>query len=106
MVELQELKKIYIMQRLTDPMLEKIRPLVSVRRYNDRDVVFREGEEATEFFILYSGLILLEVSASPIMDITIGTIKPGYSFGWSALMQPPAHYTTHAISSGASEVFT
>lgn len=106
MVDLQELKKIYIMQRLTDQMLERVRPLVSIKRYQDRDVVFREGEEAKEFCMLYSGLILLEVSVSPVMDITIGTIKPGYSFGWSAIMPPPAYYTTHAISSGNSEVFT
>jgi len=105
MVELEELKKIFILKRLTDPMLERIKPLVTVKRFRDRDVVFREGEEAMEFHMLYSGLILLEMPIGPVMDITLGTIKPGYSFGWSALMPPPTHYTTHAISSGNSEVF-
>jgi len=89
MVELEELKKIFILKRLTDPMLERIKPLVTVKRFRDRDVVFREGEEAMEFHMLYSGLILLEMPIGPVMDITLGTIKPGYSFGWSALMHHP-----------------
>jgi len=105
MLELKDLKKIFILQRLTDHMLEKLRPFVGVKRFKDRDVVFREGEEAKEFYMVYSGLILLEVSVTPVMDITLGTIKPGYSFGWSAIMPPPSQYTTHAISSGNSEVF-
>ncbi len=104
MVEIDELKNIYIMKRLTDEMLQRIRPLSKMYTYQDRDVIFREGEEAEYFCMLYSGKVLLEVSASPVMDITLGTIYPGYSFGWSALMPPPSYYTTHAISSGQSEV--
>jgi translation initiation factor IF-2 len=45
MVELEELKKIYIMQRLTDQMLERVGPLVTLKRFKDDVREVREGYE-------------------------------------------------------------
>jgi CRP/FNR family cyclic AMP-dependent transcriptional regulator len=103
MVPLEDLKTIYLMQRLTDPLLEKVRPMVESRFYEDRDVIFREGEKAQGFFMLLKGKILLEVQASEAMMIVLGAIKPGYSFGWSGLI-PGEAYTTYAIAAEPSEV--
>ena len=36
--------------------------------------------------------------------MSVGSVKPGYSFGWSALMEE-AIYTTDAICAESSEVF-
>jgi CRP-like cAMP-binding protein len=103
MVPLEDLKTIYLMQRLTDPLLEKVRPMVESRFYEDRDVIFREGEKAQNFFMLLKGKILLEVQASEAMMIVLGAVKAGYSFGWSGLI-PGEAYTTYAIAAEPSEV--
>jgi CRP-like cAMP-binding protein len=103
MVSLEDLKSIYLMQRLPDPLLERVRPMVESRLYEDHDVIFREAEKAQAFFMLLKGKILLEVQASEAMMIVLGAIKPGYSFGWSGLI-PGEAYTTYAIASEPSEV--
>lgn len=103
MIPLEELKKIYLLGRLTDPMLEKVRPILEIQRFEDRQVIFREGDTAKDFYMLLSGKVLLEVQASEAMMIALGSIKPGYSFGWSALL-PGSSYTAYAISAESSEV--
>jgi len=102
-VSTEDIKTIYLLQRLTDPLLEKVRPMIESKFYEDRDVIFREGEKAERFFMLLKGKILLEVQASEAMMIVLGAIKPGYSFGWSGLI-PGESYTTYAIAAEPSEV--
>ena len=105
MKALEELKRIYLLRRLTDPMLEKVLPFLRSHSYEDREVIFREGEEAVSFFMLLSGKVLLEVEASEAMMISLGSIKEGYSFGWSAFM-PGSTYTSYAICVEPCELFS
>jgi len=103
MVPLEPLKKIYLLSTLTDSMLEKIQPLTALKSFEDREVIFKEGQHADYFYMLLKGKVLLEVAASDVIMISLGSIKPGYSFGWSALL-PGAAYTSYAISVEPSEV--
>jgi CRP-like cAMP-binding protein len=105
MVPFEDLKKIYLMQRLTDPMLEAVQPLVEKRSFENRDVIFKEGQNADLFFMLFKGKVLLEVEASEAMMISLGSIKSGFSFGWSALVQGSDSYTTFAMCVEPCEVF-
>lgn len=104
MLALEDLKKIYLLQRLTDPMLEKVRPLVQTNHFENREVIFREGEAAKNLYMLLRGKVLLEVEASEAMMIALGAIKAGYSFGWSALVPESSSYTTYAICVEPCEV--
>jgi CRP/FNR family cyclic AMP-dependent transcriptional regulator len=103
MVSLEELKKIYLLANLSNAMVEKLRPITGVRTYEDREIIFREGQKADDFYMLLSGKVLLEVEASETIMIALGSIKPGYSFGWSALL-PESSYTAFAMCAEPSEV--
>ena len=104
MVSKEDLKDIYILENLTDEMLEKIQPLIKPLQFKEREVVFEEGEKAENFFILKRGKILLEVEISELIIISLGSIKSGYSFGWSALLSGPS-YTSYAVCAEPCEVF-
>lgn len=103
MVSKEELRGIYILENLTDEMLEKIQPLIEPLQFKEREVVFEEGERAENFFFLKRGKILLEVEISEMIIISLGSIKSGYSFGWSALLSAPS-YTSYAVCTEPCEV--
>lgn len=103
MVSLEDLRETYLLQNLTDEMLEKIRPLVEPLQFKEREVVFEEGERAENFFLLKRGKILLEVEISEMIIISLGSIKSGYAFGWSALL-PGSSYTSYAVCTEPCEV--
>jgi len=103
MVPVEKLRKIYLLENLTDEMLDKLRPLAEIREYQNMEVVFRERDKAIYLYMLFQGKILLEVQASETLLIALGAVKPGFSFGWSALLSD-AHYTAHAICSEPSDV--
>ena len=105
MVSPEQLRKVYLIEPLSDDMIERLSSIATVRSFEDREVVFREGQEAERFYMLLSGKILLEVEASETIMIALGSIKPGYSFGWSALL-PGSVYTACAMCVEPSEVIS
>ncbi len=104
MITVEELKKIYLLQRLTDKMIERILPFIEVETFGENEVVFDQGQSAEHFFMLKKGKILLKVDASENVTISLGSIKPGYSFGWSALFVEGA-YTSSAVTAEPSELY-
>jgi CRP/FNR family cyclic AMP-dependent transcriptional regulator len=103
MISIEDLKRIYLLQNLTDEMLEKMLPLTEVRQYKERELVFEEGEKANSFYMLKRGKILLEVELSETIIVSLGSIKTGYSFGWSSLV-PDSTHTSYAVCTEPSEV--
>ena len=103
MVSLEDLKKIYLLQNLTDEMIEKMLPITELSHFEEREVIFEEGQNAENFYMLKRGKILLEVEVSGMIIISLGSIKSGYSFGWSALL-PDSNYTSYAVTSEPCEV--
>lgn len=104
MVSIEDIKAIDLFADLTEQMLEKICPMTELRQFNERDVVYEEGDKAKNFYMLKRGKILLEVEVSPMIIISLGSIKSGYSFGWSALL-PGSTYTSYAVCADPCEVF-
>ena len=96
MVSIEDLKKIIVLDNLTQPMLENMRPLAQLNIFGERHVIFEEGHEAKYFYMLLKGKVILEVEASETIMISLEAIKPGYSFGWSALY-PGSKYNAYAI---------
>lgn len=104
MVSVEELKKIFLMEKLTEPMLTKLAREAELRVHEERDFIIREGQPAREFMMLRSGKLVLKVEASESLTISLGAIKPGFSLGWSALIQG-RNYTSSAVCTEKSEVF-
>lgn len=102
MASISELKQIYLIQNLENQMLEKLAPLTQKKHYEEKDTIFEEGQEADNFFMLLSGKVLLKVDISPAVTISLGAVKPGYSFGWSSLLG--LDYTSQAACVESCEV--
>ncbi|MGB5750926.1 MAG: cyclic nucleotide-binding domain-containing protein [Desulfobacterales bacterium] len=109
MITKEELRKIVILGYLTDSMLEKLIPLVERLHLNEQDYLFKQGAPAERFFMLNRGKVLLEQRISDKMTVSIESIRPGYSIGWSGMMagglEPYSRYTSDAICTETSELF-
>lgn len=109
MISKDELRRIVILGYLTDSMLEKLIPLVERAHFDEREYIFRQGDTAEKFFMLSHGKVLLEQRISDKMTVSIESVRPGYSFGWSGVMtggiEPYSRYTSDAISTEKTELF-
>ncbi len=59
-------------------------------RFNAGEVVFREGDEANNFYLIREGKVALEVFVPGHGSLTIQTLHDGEILGWSWLI-PPYH---------------
>ncbi len=105
MISRDELKRIVMLGYLTDEMLDKLRPVVDVLNFSEREYVFRQGDAADRFYMLKRGKILFEKRISEKMSVAVGSVKPGYSFGWSSMLDV-RFYSSDAVSAEPSEVFS
>jgi CRP-like cAMP-binding protein len=105
MVSLKELKQIVLMRHLTGAMLETLRPHINILNFVGDDVIFKEGDMANRFYLLKRGKVLLEKKMSEDITLFFGSVKEGYSFGWSAMLDGEP-YTSHAICAEPCEVFS
>jgi CRP/FNR family cyclic AMP-dependent transcriptional regulator len=74
-------------------------------RFDGGDVIFRQGQEANQFFLIRSGKVELQLFADRRAALTIMTLEEGDILGWSWLSTPyrwkftaRALETTQAIS--------
>jgi CRP-like cAMP-binding protein len=108
MITREELRRMVILGRMSDAQLDKIIPLVEKRHYEERQYVVHEGDKAENFFILQRGKVLLEQRLTDTITVCMDAIKPGYSFGWSAMLvrdlEPYHSYTSDAICVEPSDV--
>jgi len=86
MVTRSDVKDIVILSYLTDDMIQKLLPEIELLRFGEGEIIFRRGDSADMFYSLKRGKILLEQRISEKVTISMGTVKVGFSFGWSALL--------------------
>lgn len=103
MIPKEDLRQIICMEKLSDPMLDKIIPEMNLLKLREKEIVFDEGNEALKFYMLLRGKILLEKKISPEISVSLGAIKPGHAFGWSSIFGEP--YSFMALCAEDSEIF-
>lgn len=64
-------------------------------RFDAGQFIFREGEEANEFYVIRHGKVALEVFVPGRGPVTIQTLGEGEILGWSWLI-PPYHWHFNA----------
>ncbi len=104
MIAVHDLKQIVILSHLTDVMLEKLLHIIDVLRFDRREIVFSENDPADRFFMLRHGQVLLNQRITDKVTACVGTIKPGFSFGWSSMLADEI-YTAEAICAEPSEIY-
>ena len=105
MLAIEDLKQIAMLTYLTDPMLDQLVEIVDILKFDRDEILFRENEPAERFYMMKSGNVLLEQRISDAVTACIGSIKPGFSFGWSAMIED-GRYTVDAICVEPSEIYS
>jgi CRP-like cAMP-binding protein len=105
MISREDLKQIVMLGYLTDEMLDKLIPITELLRFDKNEYIFRQGDKAERFFMLQQGKVLLEQRITDMITVSVSAIKPGYSFGWSAMLDEEL-FTTDAICAEACKVFS
>lgn len=60
-------------------------------RFNEGDLIFKEGEEADNFYLIRQGQVALELFVPGRGSLTVQTVGEGEILGWSWLI-PPYHW--------------
>jgi CRP-like cAMP-binding protein len=68
-------------------------------RFEAGQFIFREGEEANQFYLLRHGTVSLEIFVPQRGALTIQTLREGDVLGWSWLLPPYRwHFDARAVS--------
>ena len=105
MISRKELRPIAILEHLTDEMLDKLIPITDLLLFDENEFIFRQGEKSERFYMLKQGIVLLELKVTDNMTISVSAIRPGYSFGWSAMLEEET-YTANALCSEPCQVLS
>ena len=65
--------------------VEKLATLAKEIRFDRDQILFREGDECSEFYLIVTGLVALEIAA-PGHTFRVQTLFAGDELGWSALL--------------------
>jgi len=105
MVTRNDLKQIVLLGHLTDGMLGKLIPITDLLCFDEKEFIFRQGDKSDRFYMLKKGKVLLELKVSDKITVSVSAIKPGFSFGWSAMLDEE-YFTVHALCSEPSQVYS
>jgi CRP/FNR family transcriptional regulator, cyclic AMP receptor protein len=77
--------------------VEKLAAMATRVRFERDQVIFREGDECGDFYLIMSGLVALEIAA-PDHTLRVQTLSAGDELGWSAiLMGRRKHFQARAL---------
>jgi CRP-like cAMP-binding protein len=78
-------------------LIEELAPLAREVRFEPGHIVFREGEDCHDFYLVIAGRVALEI-ASGDTTLRVQTVTGGDEFGWSAvLMGRGKHFQARAL---------
>ena len=86
---------------LSDEQFEKLRPLLRAQEYEFGDIIVKQGDEASAFYLLVSGRLRALKTNKNGDEIALGTLRPGDSFGESALREGGTRNATVRCSTAA-----
>jgi len=105
MIEVQDLKQFVMLGYLSDEMLNKLISIIDILGFDENEMVFKQGEKADRLFFLNKGKVLLEHQISDKITVSMSAVKPGFSFGWSAILDN-TFYSSNAICSEPCQVYS
>jgi CRP/FNR family cyclic AMP-dependent transcriptional regulator len=84
-VRLQKLRHHPFVLEFEPRHIERLASFAHDARFERNHVIFREGDECSEFYLIVSGLVGLEIVA-PGQVFRVQTLFAGDELGWSALL--------------------
>ena len=94
---LATLSKHPFVEAVTPQHIDKLTALAREVHFDRDHVVFHEGDECNDFYLIVKGRIALEIEA-PDHTLRVQTLTSGDELGWSAiLMQSGKHFQARAL---------
>lgn len=94
------LRRSALFQFLPDEPFAKLRDLLQEENYEFGDLLVRQGDPADSFYVLVSGRARVVKADQKGNEIVLATLKPGDSFGESALSEGGTRTATVRCSTG------
>lgn len=83
---------------LDEDYLKQITGCASNILYHENDIIFREGDEAVQFYLIRTGKVGLEINGREKGNVRILTVGPGQILGWSWIISPYKwHFDARAL---------
>ena len=76
--------------------IDRLTMLASEVRFEPGQVIFREGDECSLFFVILSGSIALEADLAG-RTFRVQTLYPGDELGWSAVLNHKKEFRARAL---------
>jgi CRP/FNR family cyclic AMP-dependent transcriptional regulator len=105
MIAVRNLKKFVMMGYLSKDMLASLIPITEMLNFDENDMVFKQGEKADRLYLLKKGKVLLEHKVTDKLTVSMSSIKPGFSFGWSSMLENDV-YSSNAICAEQCQVYS
>ncbi|MFP4257774.1 MAG: Crp/Fnr family transcriptional regulator [Desulfovermiculus sp.] len=103
MVDKHELRRITLIQDMSDSHLELLGSTGKLKIFSDDTVLFYEGQVLDQCYMVLSGSIFLEVQPAPDVIITLESLGAGACFGLSSLV-PGSESQSNAICAETCEL--
>ena len=89
----------FVENELQPQHIEKLRTLAREVRFEPDQIIFREGDECHDFYLVVSGRVGLEMEiAAPGRTLRVQTLTAGDELGWSALLMGSGkHFQARAL---------
>jgi len=85
--------------------IERLAGMAKEVRFPRDHVIFREGDQDPELYLIVKGMVALEIDA-PEQIVRVQTLEPGDEFGWSAvLMGKGKHFQARSLEPVEALVF-
>jgi CRP/FNR family cyclic AMP-dependent transcriptional regulator len=98
MAIIDSLKGSDLFKEMDEARLQKVAHFCRGQSFQRGSTVFKEGDDATELFLLTEGRIVLEMDVSTPGQQPLPTgmeiVNPGEVFGWSAVVEPNVYKLT------------
>lgn len=86
-----ETLKAPLTEELKPAHLEKLRLLAREISFDRDQVLFHEGQECDDFYVILSGKVALEIMI-PGGGLSVQTLNPGDELGWSSVLMRDSRY--------------
>lgn len=103
MVSVERLKKIGLLNDLTTDELEAISQICEVRTYEPAAIIFKEGDEGKEMYVVDKGMVSYIIHPTPEQSIIVGSRTRNSPLGWAAIL-PLYHHKVTARSEEKTRV--
>ena len=105
MITVNDLKEFVMLGYLSNEMLTSLIPITEMFHFDENEIVFQQGEKADRLYLLKKGKVLLEQRVTDTLTVSMSSIKPGFSFGWSSMLDNDI-YSSNAICAEPCQVYS